>query len=97
LLLLQRVRSLTGFLEEGLREAGFEILTGEHPIVPLMIRETTRTAEMVRYLFSRGILTTGLKFPVVPVGDEEIRLQVSANHTDMDILHVVDVLRMHRT
>jgi glycine C-acetyltransferase len=96
MLLLERVRLLTGLLEQGLREAGFEILAGEHPIVPLMVRDTTRTANMVRHLFAHGILATGLKFPVVPAGDEEIRLQVSANHTERDIGYVVDVLRMCR-
>ncbi len=94
--LLERVRRLTKLLEQSLLDAGYEVLESEHPIVPLMIRDTGETAETVRYLFDNGVLATGLKFPVVPKGDEEIRLQVASCHTEQDIEYVVDLLRSFR-
>jgi glycine C-acetyltransferase len=94
--LLERVRYLTRLLEQGLQEAGYEILASEHPIVPLMIRDTAQTAEIVRFLFVDGVLATGLKFPVVPQGDEEVRLQVSSSHTEKDINYVLSLLKGYR-
>ena len=90
--LLNRLRRLTDRFETGLRKLGFEILAGPHPIVPLMIRDTRKTAALVDHLFSQNILVTGLNFPVVPKGDEEIRFQVSASHTEQDIDYVLNVL-----
>jgi glycine C-acetyltransferase len=54
-------------------------------VVPVVIRDTERTAALVAHLRSRGILATGLTYPVVPRGDEEIRFQLSADHTESDI------------
>jgi glycine C-acetyltransferase len=90
--LLVRLRGLTRRFEKGLVRLGFEIIPGEHPVVPLMVRDTARTRELVRHLRSNGVLATGLAFPVVPKGDEEIRFQVNADHTDADIDEVLEVL-----
>ncbi len=91
--LLERLRSLTTRLRTALPSAGFETLPGEHPIVPVMIRDTVRTAALTRHLFEHGILATGLKYPVVPEGEEAIRLQVSADHTEGDVDEVIGALR----
>ena len=90
--LLERLRSLTKRFEEGLGRVGIETIPGEHPVVPLMIRDTQRTRDLTRYLFDHGVLVTGLAYPVVPKGDEEIRAQVNADHTEADIDHVLDLL-----
>jgi glycine C-acetyltransferase len=90
--LLARLRSLTRRFEEGLGRVGIETLPGEHPVVPLMIRDTGKTRAMVRYLYENGVLVTGLAYPVVPRGDEEIRAQVNADHTEEDIDHVIELL-----
>jgi glycine C-acetyltransferase len=90
--LLDRLRSLTRRFEEGLVRLGFEIIPGEHPVVPLMVRDTARTRALVQHLRARGVLATGLAFPVVPKGDEEIRFQVNADHTEADIDEVLAVL-----
>jgi glycine C-acetyltransferase len=60
-----------------------------------MIRDTQRTRELVRYLFERGVLVTGLTYPVVPRGDEEIRAQVNADHTAADLDAVLELLAAH--
>jgi glycine C-acetyltransferase len=57
------------------------------------VRNTARTAELVAHLRKHGILATGLNYPVVPRGDEEIRFQISADHTMGDIDGALDVLR----
>jgi glycine C-acetyltransferase len=90
--LLEHMRTLTQLFEQGLVDLGFEVLRSAHPIVPLMIRDTSKTREMVQYLNANGILATGLKYPVVPKGDEEIRFQISAEHTPDDLAYVLRCL-----
>ena len=94
---LEHLRTLTKRFEQGLVNLGFEVLRSEHPIVPLMIRDSARTEEIVRHLIANGILATGLNYPVVPKGDEEIRFQVSAEHTQADIDYVLDVLKGYQS
>jgi len=94
--LLKHMRSLTKQFEEGLQQLGFEILSSEHPVVPLMIRDTQKTTDLVKHLFNNGILATGLNYPVVPKGDEEIRFQIAADQTENDIDYVLDVLKTYR-
>lgn len=90
---LSRLRALTRRFEQGLIDAGFETIPGEHPVVPLMVRDTARTRELIRHLRDNGVLATGLTFPVVPKGDEEIRFQVNADQTEGDIDEVLGVLK----
>ncbi len=95
--LLERLRGLTRRFREGLVKAGFETLPGEHPVVPLMVRDTQKTKALVRYLKGRGVLATGLAYPVVPQGDEEIRFQISTDLTSEDIDEVLEILASRRT
>ena len=94
--LLKHMRSLTEQFEDGLQQLGFEILSSEHPVVPLMIRDTQKTTDLVKHLFNNGILATGLNYPVVPKGDEEIRFQIAADQTENDIDYVLDVLKTYK-
>ncbi len=94
--LLRQLRALTRRFREGLQAIGYETLPGEHPVVPLMVRDTAQTAELVSYLTENGILATGLNYPVVPKGSEEIRFQVCADHTPADIDYVLSVLEKYR-
>jgi glycine C-acetyltransferase len=82
---IEHLHAMTARFREGLERLGHETLTGPHPVVPLMVRESARTRELVRHLRSRGILATGLHFPVVPQGEDEIRFQISSDHTHHDI------------
>ncbi|MCP4371670.1 MAG: aminotransferase class I/II-fold pyridoxal phosphate-dependent enzyme, partial [Deltaproteobacteria bacterium] len=91
--ILEHLRDMTKRFEDGLKEAGYETIEGEHPVVPIMVRDTKKTSELVRHLVENGILATGLNFPVVPKGDEEIRIQISADHTKYDIDYAIDVLK----
>ena len=90
--LLARLRALTQRFDSGLRHAGFETIPGDHPVVPLVLRDTERTHALVRHLYDNGVLATGLAYPVVPRGDEEIRFQINADHTDGDIDAALQIL-----
>jgi len=94
--MLDHLRNITARFEHGLVHLGFEVIRGEHPVVPLMIRDTIKTSELVGYLEGKGVLATGLNYPVVPRGDEEIRFQVCADHTEFDIDHVLKLLKTYR-
>jgi glycine C-acetyltransferase len=83
---------MTATFESGLRDLGFETIPGEHPVVPLMVRDTARTSALVAHLKDHGILATGLNYPVVPHGDEEIRFQISADHTPDDVAEALGAL-----
>jgi glycine C-acetyltransferase len=94
--ILDHLHELTRRFRRGLVDLGFETIPGEHPVVPLMTRDTQKTKELVSYLTKNGILATGLSFPVVPRGDEEIRFQVCADHTRADIDYVLETLRAYK-
>jgi glycine C-acetyltransferase len=91
--LLAHLRAMTGRFKSALVELGFETLAGEHPVVPLMLRDSARTSALVAHLRRHGILATGLNYPVVPKGEEEIRFQISADHVAADIDEAVEALR----
>ncbi len=94
--LLAHLRAMTERFRDGLRKLGLETVAGEHPVVPLLVRDTARTAALVRHLRDKGILATGLAFPVVPRGEEEIRFQISADHTTADIDEALSALASFR-
>jgi glycine C-acetyltransferase len=89
---LAHLRERTHQFEAGLAGMGFETVVSEHPIVPLMAREVKRLVALMDHLWANGILAAGLNFPVVPRGSEEIRFQISADHTEADIDEVLGVL-----
>jgi glycine C-acetyltransferase len=89
---LARLRERTRRFRAGLVRLGYETVPGEHPVVPLLVRDSSRTRALVRHLREHGILATGLAHPVVPRGDEEVRFQLSAEHTEADVDQVLRAL-----
>ena len=69
----------------GMSNAGFNLLAGEHPIIPVMLGEAKLAQDMATKLYERGIYVTGFFFPVVPKGQARIRTQMSAAHSSEDI------------
>ena len=69
----------------GMAAAGFRLLPGEHPIIPVMLDEAKLAQEMAAKLYEKGIYVTGFFFPVVPKGQARIRTQMSAAHSAQDI------------
>ena len=65
--------------------AGFNLLAGEHPIIPVMLGEAKLAQDMAKALYDEGIYVTGFFFPVVPQGKARIRTQMSAAHTIADV------------
>jgi glycine C-acetyltransferase len=78
---------------KGIRELGLESIDGPHPVVPILVRDTKKTHDLVKALFSKGILVVGLTFPVVPKGSETIRVQINAGLTKADIETVLKKLQ----
>jgi glycine C-acetyltransferase len=77
---------------EGIAALGLESIDGPHPVVPLLVRDTAKCQRMVRDFFERGVLVVGLAFPVVPEGDDTIRFQLNAAHTEQDVEEVLSIL-----
>jgi glycine C-acetyltransferase len=69
----------------GMSKAGFNLLAGEHPIIPVMLGEARLAQDMAARLYEHGIYVTGFFFPVVPQGKARIRTQMSAAHSSADI------------
>lgn len=90
---LKHLAEMTARFEKGLVDNGMETIPGPHPVTPLMVRDTEKTSKIVEHLKQHGVLATGLNFPVVPKGDEEIRFQINGDHTAADIDYVIDVLK----
>jgi glycine C-acetyltransferase len=92
LMLLENIQLRTKQFRNGLESSGLESIPGPHPVVPVMVRDTAKTHALVRHLYDNGVLVVGLTFPVVPKGDESMRFQINAAHTESDIDYVLGVL-----
>jgi len=91
--LLAHLWAMTGRFTDGLIALGYETIKSPHPVVPLLVRDTGKTARLVAHLFASNVLATGLCHPVVPRGQELIRFQLSADHTPGDVDAVLEALR----
>ncbi len=70
-------------------ENEFDILPGEHPIVPVMYGDAQKAADVAERLLGEGIYVIPFSFPVVPRGEARIRTQLSAAHTAEDVERLV--------
>jgi glycine C-acetyltransferase len=80
-----RLGENTRWFREKMTGLGFEVLAGDHPIVPVMFGDAARAGAMADLLLQRGIYVIGFSYPVVPLGKARIRTQVSAAHTHEDL------------
>jgi len=80
----------TAWWRAGLADAGFRLLPGEHPIVPVMLGEAKLAQAMTVALFERGVYVAGFFFPVVPRGQARIRTQMNAALTRADLETALD-------
>ena len=90
---LAHVQARIAQFRAGLDALGMESIPGKHPVVPLMVRDTDKTKRMVDAFSAHGVLVVGLNFPVVPEGDQSIRFQINAAHTEADIDQVLAILK----
>lgn len=75
------LESNTKFFRNAMTQAGFNILPGEHPIVPVMLYDAPLAQKMAAELLKEGIYVVGFFYPVVPQGKARIRVQISAGHS----------------
>ncbi|HWB14181.1 MAG TPA: glycine C-acetyltransferase [Pirellulales bacterium] len=95
--LRERLRDNTRFFRQGLSQRGFNIVPGEHPIVPIMLGDAPLAARMAEELLNRGIYVIGFSYPVVPQGKARIRVQLSAAHTRDDLVQALDAFSEVKT
>ncbi|MCU1684903.1 MAG: 2-amino-3-ketobutyrate CoA ligase [Amycolatopsis sp.] len=88
--LLTRLRANTELFRRRMTEEGFDLLPGEHPIIPVMFGDATLAGTMADLLLDQGIYVIGFSYPVVPHGKARIRTQMSAAHTADDVNRAVD-------
>ncbi|MAW76333.1 MAG: glycine C-acetyltransferase [Planctomycetes bacterium] len=88
---VERSQSNTARFRQAMTEAGFDITSGVHPIVPIMIGDERRTMEMAQKMNQKGIFVVGFSYPVVPKGQARIRVQISAGHDLEQIDHAIGV------
>ncbi|MEY9852199.1 glycine C-acetyltransferase [Leifsonia sp. EB41] len=84
-----RLVANAALFRELMTDAGFDLLPGEHPIVPVMFGDAALTARIADEMQKHGVYVTAFSFPVVPRGKARIRVQLSAAHTDDEIRRCV--------
>ncbi len=88
--LRERLFSNTQLFRERMTSRGFNIVPGEHPIVPVMLGDAALASRMADLLLKRGVYVIGFSYPVVPQGKARIRVQVSAAHTPEELEFAVE-------
>jgi glycine C-acetyltransferase len=88
--LRDRLEDNTRFFRQEMTRAGFNIVPGEHPIVPVMLGDAALATRFADAMLRRGVYVIGFSFPVVPAGRARIRAQMSAAHTRDDLEKAVE-------
>lgn len=83
--IVKKLQDNTAYFREQISQAGFDIRSGEHPIIPIMLGEASLAHEMAENLLKEGIYVVGFSYPVVTKGEARIRIQVSAGHETSDL------------
>jgi glycine C-acetyltransferase len=83
--LRRRLYENVAFFRERMNAAGFELLPGEHPIIPVMIYDAVQAGQLAERLLQRGVYVIAFSYPVVPKGQARIRTQISAAHSRADL------------
>jgi len=94
--LLEQLHTNIAYFKEKIQAAGFTLAVDSvHAIQPVLIGDAGKTRKLVAALFEEGFLVTGISYPVVPQGSDEIRVQLSAEHTREGIERFVEVSVLH--
>ena len=83
--LRDKLEENTRFFRAGIEKLGYEVLPGEHPIVPIMLGDAALASRVADALLERGVYVIGFSYPVVPQGKARIRTQISAAHSREDL------------
>jgi len=88
--LRERLAANTAEFRRRMTELGFDVLPGEHPIVPVMVGDAQRAARLSEALVGHGVFAVAFSYPVVPMGSARIRTQMSAAHSVEDLDQAVE-------
>ena len=88
--LRDKLEANTKMFRSGMADRGFEIPESDHPICPIMLGDAKLATEMAARMLEEGIYVTGFSYPVVPKGAARIRVQISAAHSEQDIVRCMD-------
>ncbi|QNN23980.1 glycine C-acetyltransferase [Planctomycetales bacterium ZRK34] len=88
--LRDKLEENTRYFREEMTRRGFNILPGEHPIVPIMIGDAATAVKFADAMLQRGVYVIGFCYPVVPQGKARIRTQISAGHSRDDLTFAID-------
>ncbi len=88
--LRERLRENTAHFRARMSAAGFTLVPGEHPIVPVMLGDAALAGKFAERLLDRGVYVVGFSFPVVPMGKARIRTQMSAGHDRAQLDRAID-------
>ncbi len=88
--LRERLQANAALFRELMSAEGFDLLPGEHPIVPVMFGDAALTARVADEMQKHGVYVTAFSFPVVPRGEARIRVQLSAAHTEEQVRRCVE-------
>jgi len=94
--LRDKLEANTRHFRAAITTAGFNIVPGEHPIVPIMLGDAALAARMAERMLDEGVYVIGFSYPVVPQGRARIRVQVSAVHSTEDLDYAVAAFRKVR-
>ena len=94
--LRDRVHENGRYFREKMEALGFDMLPGEHPIVPVMLYDPKVAHEFARRMLEKGVYVVAFCYPVVPKGKDRIRTQISAGHTKEDLDFAVECFRQVR-
>lgn len=83
--LRDKLEGNTAYFREQMSSSGFDILTGTHPITPIMLGDARKATALADAMLARGVYVIGFSFPVVPKGMARIRTQISAAHSGEDL------------
>ena len=83
--LVETLARNTRYFREGMKQAGFKVPDGDHPIIPVMLGEAALAARMAERMLDEGIYVVGFSYPVVPKGRARIRIQMSAAFSTGDL------------
>lgn len=87
--LLDKLNENTTYFRREMEALGFNLLPGSHPIIPIMLGDAKIAGMMASQLFDEGIYVVGFSYPVVPMGEARIRVQISAAHSKADLERAV--------
>jgi glycine C-acetyltransferase len=88
--LRDQLEANTRFFREEISASGFEILPGEHPIIPIMLGDAVLATKVADAMLEKGVYVISFSYPVVPQGKARLRTQISAAHTQEDLTFAIE-------